>query len=468
MSFHAERDTSPKQPTAGELIEAYLSRYDSFAPHNNGITERLADDFSQSDQPLANTLVLIPVAAHQEAANIKRAMALYAAQETREPFSVLLYMNHPKDADQESISATITAAQRAQADHPGLDLRISHAREIGTETTIGQLRNELWTAAARVGLKDGCFQASRDVIGLNHDIDLISLGRRHIDQVQAYYQDEVELRKRLDIGGLQPAYTRTRHAWSQPHPNISMFVALNDMMHLLSDSGYDASRVFPLSYFARAGGFYDSNYGEVQIVPTSERIPLIPTSLLETSPRRYLARLALYGPENIWTPAKDSFTSSDEYRTATTFTDISQPQLYELVHNGANHMHEIILDSIIETINHSTISIERPREAQELYDAVTAQIAKISLRKLRPMRRLLGSVLDDHVLASTLIPVEEDIVALCKQAVKPALRSYAMFNLGRNPLESQAGQVEPRGQVQMLGKWVPEKKYWDLKSDDEM
>ncbi len=448
-----ERSVPPEMPTSSQLVEDYLSRYDALGLDDEP-TERLTEDFSKPDKPLANTLVLIPVAAHQEADNIERAMALYAAQQPREPFSVLLYLNHPKGADQDDVTASLSAARQAQSDYPELDLRISHPRETDETTTIGRLRTELWTAAARLAFKDGCFEQGQDVIGLNHDIDLISLGWRYIDQVQTYYQNEVDVRKHLRIGSLLPAHTRSRHAWSHEHPNTSMFVALTDMAYLLSDSGYDASAVFPFSYFVQMGGFYDSNYGEVQIASDRNKLPLIPTSLLETSPRRYLARLAVHGPGNIWTPDEDSFGANDEYRTIPTFTDISRQQLQELVRAEADRMHEIVLRGVIETVNDTHMQITPPFEAQELYDVVTAKIDHVARQKLGLLRRMVGAALDDAAAAEQIVPLDDDITALCEQAVDSVLRVQSMHQWSTKHLPGEKTEKSTDEPIQFYGEWV--------------
>lgn len=74
MLSNPEHSKPPEVSTNSQLIEDYLSRYDALGLENDPI-EQLVEDFSEPNRPLANTIVLIPVAAHQEAGNIKRAMA---------------------------------------------------------------------------------------------------------------------------------------------------------------------------------------------------------------------------------------------------------------------------------------------------------------------------------------------------------------------------------------------------------
>ena len=106
----------------------------------------VADDLHDSDKPLASTLALIPIAAHQESRWIAPTMAEYAKQQTDEPFSVCLFLNAPLDQTNAStVDETVTAVEVAKRQHPQLDIRSS--LEFIDEPTIGLVRRRLWNAA---------------------------------------------------------------------------------------------------------------------------------------------------------------------------------------------------------------------------------------------------------------------------------------------------------------------------------
>lgn len=76
-------------PNRKQIIESYLSRLSFF---DQGRANFLAKDFQVEGRPLADTIALIPIAAHQETAVVGHALDQYAAQSPKRPFTVLLYL----------------------------------------------------------------------------------------------------------------------------------------------------------------------------------------------------------------------------------------------------------------------------------------------------------------------------------------------------------------------------------------
>src|SRR5690349_15191121 len=74
------------------MVYDYL---DSLAPEDVTAGNRIADDLLAGGKPLANTVVIIPVAAAQEANNIEPAMEQYNRLGHSEPFSIVLGLNEP-------------------------------------------------------------------------------------------------------------------------------------------------------------------------------------------------------------------------------------------------------------------------------------------------------------------------------------------------------------------------------------
>lgn len=319
----------PKAPSRNELVGDYLTQLnESDAASAQDIAEQIFKD----ERPLANFQVLIPVAAHQESAQITTALEQYAHQETSEPFSIILSLNSPIDEmDNPAVQASISEVEAAQQKHPHLDLRM--AMSFYDEPTIGMIRRDLWNGALLASTYSGAYSSSdQDIIGINHDIDTVSISPRYIRRIQQHY---INKHRHYGVHGLSesplpPSSTMVRHALSPDHPNISKGVAWVDYIYRTANVGYENGLITPFSHYALRGGFQASSttHETGALLEGIPEVYRIPGTTMQTSPRRYVERLR-HGFDAIWTP--DSFGVDDDCRLEHTHPDLQMKELESLM-----------------------------------------------------------------------------------------------------------------------------------------
>lgn len=332
------------QPAASDKF--YAHAFDALQQHNReyvGVFDEAAITSAKQllqDGPLANTMVLIPVAAHQEQAAIYPALREYAQQDTRQPFSVVLNMNYPFGANQRAIDASMDQVARVRRDFPDLDVR--SLESVYGDPTIGAIRGELWATTLLAAEMGGTVHAEREAIGLNHDIDAVRVPRSYIRQVQERIGCDTQgAQQRMSrhishydgsVPIIRPYAGGMKHAKSDEHPNASLATLWADTKVRLSDSYYEAGIVLTLGYYAAKGGFdFTDTSGEMISILERDRkdSPIdIATPALETSPRRYIERLCRDGGgyADIW---KDgNFRATEEYRMqGLAYPDMTREQL---------------------------------------------------------------------------------------------------------------------------------------------
>lgn len=345
----------------------------------------------RSANPLAETTVIIPVAAHQEEHTVAHAIEEYSRQITDSPFSLVLGLNTYREADQGAVARCVRRTAEAIKSHPELDIRTSFVT-YSSKPTIGTVRYDLWNGIMMRGLEDGTIQGSHDIIGLNHDIDLVSLGRHYISRVQRHYTDPI---KRI-----APAYGRTRHAPDLRFPNISRTVSWIDFSSDFYDGGYEAGAIIPLGgYFAPEGGFDPSaSTHEVgQLVSKNRHKLLLPTGFLQTSMRRYIDRIE-HGVAQIWT--SDTFTAEDQCRNPefiTTKADIDVATAdFEIGHSLDRQGYALLWGSYARLHRH----IHRQLDLDEM---TAENVTNIINNYLRNRRAIIARALD----SIAIMPAEE-------------------------------------------------------------
>ena len=316
-----------------DRVEHFLQRLHQ---GEKGLATEMVKDYFEPDRPLAPTVALIPIAAHQESPEtVAATLGLYAAQQTDEPFTVMALLNTPQGGlDTDNAKAVVTACNTARKTYQNLDLRFAAAEF--EKPTIGMIRRSLWNAAVTLALHDGLFEDSRhgDVIAMNHDIDTVRMSPNYVKRVQEHYARKRELYDRLPNLNQQllPATTQARHAIPTSHPNIGKAVFWTDYMHHLSrhDGGFEASLVVPLGHYVDTEGFLpESVTYETRELTEAVPIQMIPRTFMSTSPRRYIERLQHNNFGEIWTT--DSFHATDPCREERDLPDITHDRLVELV-----------------------------------------------------------------------------------------------------------------------------------------
>lgn len=367
------RDLIPKRK---QIVENYLADINGFEQES---ANYLAAQLQDSDKPLADTVVLIPIAAHQEYGNIENAMDQYATQQPRRPFSILLYPNAPYDSDAGAVDKTVSEIEKAKKKHPHLDIR-SSAPELYDTPTIGTIRRTLWNAALLLAHFEGRFDdPTSDVIGLNHDIDVVRMTPRYIGRVQGKVDKTQQNRAKLGMSySVSPPHsTFVKHAHDPVRPNSAKATFWHDFAYwqLRPRGAFDAGLVLPFSYYAaKNGAVAEAKTNEMSSLLNNQTFYVIPGTVLETSPRRFSERLPQLNDldgRSIWT--EDSFGANDVCRTQEDVSDISRLHLESLVDNSLDSSIDLFFDSTIrkfvgDKVSYSLLPSTYEPSAGELID----------------------------------------------------------------------------------------------------
>ncbi|HET8884101.1 MAG TPA: hypothetical protein VFM68_01375 [Candidatus Saccharimonadales bacterium] len=400
--FEAESLWRP--PTRRQIIDTYVTHLNE---RDNLHGQHIADSIYDSGQPLASHLVLIPVAAHQEAAQIPQALDQYAQQQTDQPFSVVLGLNSPSsEQNNPEIDKTLAAIDHTKQRHPDLDIRT--AMTFYDDSTIGMIRRDLWNGALLASLDQGAYTQDKDeVIGINHDIDLVSMSPRYIQRVQRAYQHE---QHKYDSAGIPPIplpikTTIVKHAPSPQHPNISKGTYWADFVVRQRNSSFEAGLIFPLSYYADRGGFAanaKTNEAAELAGPVDER-HVIPGTIMQTSPRRYIDRLQ-YGFDNIW--SDDTFGATNACRQVDDKPDINHATLEDIIEQDGlpdriSDMSKSAINSVVKKHN-SVIYTTRGQEYAAI-DTLEKSMQQAIDKKIILAMNVLARVVQSPRLASEVL-----------------------------------------------------------------
>lgn len=346
-------------------VERYLAQLDD---EESTTARSIASELGRNGRALAPTTIIIPVAAHQEAASIAPALRQYARQAPEAPFSLALGLNTTTAAaDSPATHACIEAVNDGIDHYPHLDIRTSFIT-YDDSPTIGKVRHDLWNGVLTLAYEHASIAGETDVIALNHDIDLVKLPRHYIAAVQS--------RMAHPARRVAPAYTQVRHAPDTRFPNISRALFWNDFSYGIRHHGYEAGAVIPLSYYADKRGFDAARRThEVGLFVLGDASrQLIRTGHLATSARRFIDRLPDHDFSSIWT--KESFTPHDPCRDTehvSSQKDISYERLVELVDARLDHEVGSILNTrmfqhMLETLPDDLLTnetIDSPAEKQK-------------------------------------------------------------------------------------------------------
>ncbi len=330
------------------VVAAYQDRRDTIHSYLDGLNEADADmaehiagQLLQSGEPLTQTAVIIPVAAAQEANNVTHAISEYARQKPLEPFTLILGLNSPAlSSDTDNVQATFAAVEQAKEDYPRMDIRSTYV-EYG-EPVIGEVRRDLWNGVATASRATGNFDDATEIIGINHDIDLVWMATTSIASIQQYYRrrDSRHIISPINY----PVGTRVKHAHSADHPNISRAVFWGDYVQRQAKHPYEAGVVIPMSFYADQGGFDASakTYEVGKLTRNKHVGRLLPGTDTETSPRRYIDKMNDHGYD-IW--SDDSFTAEDPCREDQDVPDITRERQHEVVQGNLTYAVACLIDT---------------------------------------------------------------------------------------------------------------------------
>ncbi|MEO7905281.1 MAG: hypothetical protein ABIR91_05845, partial [Candidatus Saccharimonadales bacterium] len=267
-----------------------------------------------------------------------------------------------------------------------------------------------------------------DIIGINHDIDAIAISPRYINRIQRYYRNQKRHYNRngLAKAPLSPSSTVITHALSTDHPNISKAVQWADFTTRQLDAAYEAGLVFPLSHYAHAGGFQasDQTY-ETGTLCRNTALPRIPSTTMQTSPRRYIDRIQ-HGYAKMW--SSETFGPNDDCRTSTTRPDITQKQLEDTI--SADDQIKAVLAAVSSraiqnhinrmTARHRSPVASEPGQQESIDDIIRqldaigtqrrarGQAGEIFDKKARLFTAVLGRVIQSPTLATQVEALQID------------------------------------------------------------
>lgn len=299
-------------PSYEELARVHISA--TMSPDHLSHATATAQSYEDTRRPMANTAVIIPVAAHQDSGYIYHCMSQYAEQKHADPFTIFLYLNHPDTGRRSEVHNSLHETARAAHDFPHLDIRASMATY--ENATIGEIRRDAWDGVLLLAYHEGAL-SEHDVLGLNHDIDTTYISPHYIARVQQFYKQREARARSVHIAyppGLSVG-TRVTHATLPTHPNVGKVTTWVDNSYFQAPHhiSYEAGLVIPLSLYTLAGGFDAKDHNHETAWSTQGKYHRHLTGAhLYTSPRRYIDRVHEHGINGIWTP--ETFGTSDACR----------------------------------------------------------------------------------------------------------------------------------------------------------
>ena len=421
MMEQFQYNLAPVEPTRAEALARYL---ENFSARDDVRAQHIMKSIMSPAQPLARHLVMIPVAAHQESAQIAPAITQYAKQTSDQPFTVVLGLNSPvAERNNPAITATMSEIESARSMYPHLDIRT--AMTFYESPTIGMVRRDLWNGALLASLsEEAYFKDDREVIGINNDIDVVSMSPRYISRIQKYYESFETDTAEYPHSPLPVSSTNIKHAPSPAHPNVSKGVYWTDFLHRQMNVSYEAGLVIPMSTYARRGGFsVDSRTHETRPFLTDHPQAIAGTTI-GTSPRRYIDRLR-YGYKNIWTD--DSFGPNDECRERRHMADITSDQLDTLI-LGKDALRANMLSIALVGTNQYTrahlpaTELQTQSEAKAERQLLLQNLERIVDKKLHLAAEVLKRVIKSDAAVSVVTRMQTD-----EHFKKAVLESYYYF-----------------------------------------
>lgn len=410
------------QPTREERVRVFLG--DHLNAQDKEDSYKLAALFQDRDKPMAPTAVLIPVAAHQDSGLVLNSMEQYARQSGHKDFSIFMLFNSPLKIDAtHEYDRTI---RQAQAVYPSLDIRGAYVKT--DDFSIGDVRRILWNGVLTLAYHEGLTApGSPDVIGINHDIDTISMSPHYIKRIQTYY--DIRQKRAASVGvpeaPLRPAGTRVSHAVLPTHPNVGKVTQWIDNTYFQQPGHgtYEAGYAIPFSHYALLGGFDATDQThETRWVSAGVPVTQLVGAQLYTSPRRYIDRIAENGTDGIWTPG--SFGAADDcrkqFKPDITLENAEDLILERLDRDMPQSWMRGVLDGVYQEVNDATLSMLDLRHFQnEITTRAETLAAKQHAKAVRFLRKIVQSELLADILESGFDP---------KGFAREQINSLILFN----------------------------------------
>lgn len=310
------------------VAEYYLEELDRVYGDRTFYLDQMANGFEgpTSAQP-PKAIVAIPVAGHQEAANIDTALGLYRKQLlAKDLWELVLFVNSPKkDPDGSKISnqETMDEIERARAKYELPNLRVLE-HQYDEPEPMGTIRGDLWDSI----VFDLHARGAKDkVLVINNDIDVAGLREDYVG----------EMAFKHFINGWRFIRGPLRFAREPLAPTASKIINYYWSMYTASakkqggNAVVEANSGLDISTYCEIGGI-DRSLEVNEFNELAERKRMLSKSRyttifadehwhqqvpLKTSPRRQLAAIAMGNSVfNTWDTSKVPFTPFDELRIA--------------------------------------------------------------------------------------------------------------------------------------------------------
>lgn len=331
--------------------------YLSFQASTDGLSERSRAMAGQLDKrllPIAGAA--IPVAAHQEHEDIYDTLAVYAAQKVEsQEFGVMLGVNWPEAWSTSEVEQTWHQIHRAQADFPQLNIQALDQGEYPPDTTIGEMRRDLWDALVITANA----QEVPDMLVFNHDADL--KGFVSPNYIRAFINHFHKPHASW------PLASRVSNHRYPDLPELNKLMFFWDCLHNWTNAYYDAAIAIPLTYYCDKNGFNTTvNKAEMQRLIRGDPVTVVPHARLITSGRHLASQLLHRSPGSFsdW-----SIHQSEAYRSEH-FTDI-----------GASRrkiMGSVLLQTAYNTLYSRFYRQLHEHQSEQVIDTEVARIRRLA------------------------------------------------------------------------------------------
>lgn len=369
--------------------EATIDYIDSLGVTESRVAKSQATELLRQRGPLKDYVAIVPVAAHQEPlANVERTLAQYACQEPRRSFTVLLGLNHPNnERDIERASRLLEQTRDLAGAHNNLDVRVLHTSY--EEPRIGRIRRDLWNTVIMAGLEGGTLDATREMVGMNGDIDLVHMPRHVVASVQKYGDHELDRAHHQHV--IPPFAVPLRHSTFPEYRRSSAFITWRDYLMHIAYLEFEAGMVMSLGRYAACGGISPgANRSEMLDTRQADGATMyerkLRTGISVTSGRRLIERLPRATWETAW--EEGSFDAYNAYREGLEHcTDISWSRQTKL---------------LLDTAHEAAACIRQgaERDAQEVAGAEAVDLSDYLdapiRRRLRATFRVLTNIFDEY------------------------------------------------------------------------
>lgn len=234
-------------------ISGYLGRQ---SRQDLEFSERLASQITEPMSADCRAAIIIPVAGHQESANIYRTLESYTGQTAnRNLFEIITFVNRPsKDRNGAPVPDDGTRAEidRFKRDHPEMPVRVMEAEMPGDNPQIGQIRK--YANDATLIRHHARGRSADDLIMISNDADSVGIVPEYIQSFIDKFDADPKMDSLLGQVDWDPnAYLR--NPLLQVSTRFFQYVEATDRQLRGNVGSSGANFAFRSSIYAGVGGY---------------------------------------------------------------------------------------------------------------------------------------------------------------------------------------------------------------------